>query len=146
MARVASARSNMLSRTGSVTPAARQAALAVGWSARVRTTVTRSGCLRKDSRLVLNEYMPFVTPLVFATLINVMSWAIGLEVTLAILGLVNLDIPTLGTMILGLIAGDWIDSEGRSFGILVMRFLQPEQEPDLPSTRVVRLADLTDGS
>jgi peptide/nickel transport system permease protein len=38
-------------------------------------------------------------PLVFATLINVMAWAIGLEVTLAILGLVNLDLPTLGTMI-----------------------------------------------
>ena len=50
-------------------------------------------------RLVLNEYMPFVAPLVFATLINVMSWAIGLEITLAILGLVNLDMPTLGTMI-----------------------------------------------
>jgi peptide/nickel transport system permease protein len=50
-------------------------------------------------RLVLKEYMPFVTPLVFATLINVMAWAIGLEITLAILGLVNLDIPTLGTMI-----------------------------------------------
>ncbi|MAT96107.1 MAG: peptide ABC transporter [Anaerolineaceae bacterium] len=50
-------------------------------------------------KLVLKEYMPFVTPLVFATLINVMSWAIGLEITLAILGLVNLDIPTLGTMI-----------------------------------------------
>jgi peptide/nickel transport system permease protein len=50
-------------------------------------------------RLVLKEYMPFVTPLVFATLINVMAWAIGLEVTLAILGLVNLDIPTLGTML-----------------------------------------------
>ena len=28
-----------------------------------------------------------------------MAWAIGLEITLAILGLVNLDIPTLGTMI-----------------------------------------------
>jgi peptide/nickel transport system permease protein len=49
--------------------------------------------------LVLKEYMPFVTPLVFATLINVMSWAIGLEITLAIIGLTNLDIPTLGTMI-----------------------------------------------
>jgi peptide/nickel transport system permease protein len=49
--------------------------------------------------LVLKEYMPFVMPLVFATLINVMAWAIGLEVTLAILGLVNLDIPTLGTML-----------------------------------------------
>ena len=50
-------------------------------------------------KLVLKEYMPFVTPLIFATLINVMSWAIGLEITLAILGLVNVDIPTLGTMI-----------------------------------------------
>jgi peptide/nickel transport system permease protein len=50
-------------------------------------------------KLVLKEYMPFVTPLVFATLINVMAWAIGLEITLAILGLVKLDIPTLGTMI-----------------------------------------------
>lgn len=50
-------------------------------------------------RLVLNEYMPYATPLVFSTLINNMSWAIGLEMTLAILGLVNMDIPTLGTML-----------------------------------------------
>lgn len=50
-------------------------------------------------RLVLNEYMPFATPLVFSTLINNMSWAIGLEMTLAILGLVNMSIPTLGTML-----------------------------------------------
>ena len=47
--------------------------------------------------LVLKEYMPFATPLVFSTLINNMSWAIGMEITLAILGLTNLDIPTLGT-------------------------------------------------
>ncbi|MFV8054589.1 hypothetical protein [Mycobacterium sp. 48b] len=39
-------------------------------------------------------------------------------------------------------AGDWIDSEGRAFGIIVMRFLQPERQPVVPSTRVVRLADL----
>lgn len=50
-------------------------------------------------KLVLNEYMPFATPLVFSTLINNMSWAIGMEMTLAILGLVNMDIPTLGTTI-----------------------------------------------
>jgi peptide/nickel transport system permease protein len=50
-------------------------------------------------RLVLNEYMPHATPLVFSTLINNMSWAIGLEMTLAILGLVNMNIPTLGTML-----------------------------------------------
>jgi peptide/nickel transport system permease protein len=47
--------------------------------------------------LVLKEYMPFAMPLVFSTLINNMSWAIGMEMTLAVLGLVNLDIPTLGT-------------------------------------------------
>ncbi len=50
-------------------------------------------------KLVLNEYMPFTMPLIFSTLINNMSWAIGLEITLAILGLVNLNIPTLGTML-----------------------------------------------
>jgi len=50
-------------------------------------------------RLVLNEYTPFAMPLIFSTLINNISWAIGLEMTLAILGLVNLNIPTLGTML-----------------------------------------------
>ena len=50
-------------------------------------------------KLVLNEYMPFTMPLIFSTLINNISWAIGLEITLAILGLVNLSIPTLGTML-----------------------------------------------
>lgn len=50
-------------------------------------------------KLVLNEYMPFAMPLIFSTLINNMSWAIGLEMTLAILGLVNMNIPTLGTML-----------------------------------------------
>lgn len=50
-------------------------------------------------KLVLNEYMPFAMPLIFSTLINNIAWAIGLEITLAILGLVNLNIPTLGTML-----------------------------------------------
>ena len=49
--------------------------------------------------LVLKEYMPFTTPLVFSTLINNMSWVIGLKITLAFLGLVNMEIPTLGTML-----------------------------------------------
>ncbi|PNV78855.1 MAG: peptide ABC transporter, partial [Dictyoglomus turgidum] len=40
-----------------------------------------------------------VIPIVFSTLINNMSWAIGMEMTLAILGLTNLEIPTLGTML-----------------------------------------------
>ena len=50
-------------------------------------------------KLVLNEYMPFAMPLIFSTLINNIAWAIGLEITLAFLGLVNLNIPTLGTML-----------------------------------------------
>jgi len=50
-------------------------------------------------RLVLNEYMPFAMPLIFSTLINNMAWAIGLEMTLAILGLVDLNMPTLGTVL-----------------------------------------------
>ena len=50
-------------------------------------------------RLVVNEYMPYATPLIFSTLINNMAWAIGLEMTLAILGLIDLAMPTLGTML-----------------------------------------------
>jgi peptide/nickel transport system permease protein len=50
-------------------------------------------------KLVLNEYMPFAMPLIFSTLINNIAWAISLEITLAYLGLVNLTIPTLGTML-----------------------------------------------
>jgi peptide/nickel transport system permease protein len=50
-------------------------------------------------KLIMREYMPFTMPLIFSTLINNMAWAIGLEITLAFLGLVNLTIPTLGTML-----------------------------------------------
>jgi len=53
----------------------------------------------KTLKIVLKEYLPFVMPLIFSTLINNMWWSIGTEITLAILGLTNLDIPTLGTMI-----------------------------------------------
>jgi peptide/nickel transport system permease protein len=50
-------------------------------------------------KLVLNEYLPFTMPLIFSTLINNIGFAIGLEITLAIIGLVDLMIPTLGTML-----------------------------------------------
>ena len=50
-------------------------------------------------KLVLNEYMPFAMPLIFSTLINNIGFAIGLEITLAIIGLVDLMTPTLGTML-----------------------------------------------
>lgn len=50
-------------------------------------------------KLVWNEYMPFTMPLIFSTLINNIGFAIGLEITLAIIGLVDLMTPTLGTML-----------------------------------------------
>lgn len=49
--------------------------------------------------LVSKEYIPFTIPLIFSTLINNLAWAIGTEIVLAILGLVRLEIPTLGTTI-----------------------------------------------
>ena len=62
-------------------------------------TRTARLCGTRTLPLVLKEYMPFATPLVFSTFINNMAWAIGLEMTLAIMGLTNLDIPTLGTLL-----------------------------------------------
>jgi peptide/nickel transport system permease protein len=49
--------------------------------------------------LILREYLPFTAPLILSTLINNIAWAISMEIVLAILGLVRLEIPTLGTML-----------------------------------------------
>ena len=45
----------------------------------------------------MKEYLPFTMPLIFSTFINNVGWAIGMEIVLAILGLVKMEIPTLGT-------------------------------------------------
>jgi hypothetical protein len=37
---------------------------------------------------------------------------------------------------------DWLDTEGRSFGLFVMRFLQLAGEPELPSVRRLTVAEL----
>jgi peptide/nickel transport system permease protein len=64
-------------------------------------------------RITLNEHLPFVLPIVFATTINNMLWSIGMEVTLGVLGLSNVTLPTLGTTIYwanqhqALVAGVW---------------------------------------
>ena len=50
-------------------------------------------------RLIANEYLLFVVPLTMATLIGNMIWVTGMEVTLAYLGLTDVTIPTLGTML-----------------------------------------------
>jgi peptide/nickel transport system permease protein len=60
-----------------------------------------------------HQHLPFVMPIVFATTINNMLWAIGMEVTLAILGLTSVTTPTLGSALYwanqhgALVAGVW---------------------------------------
>ena len=48
--------------------------------------------------LIFHEYLPHILPIVFATTINNMLWSLGLEITLSVLGLTSLDIPTMGTI------------------------------------------------
>ncbi|KFC66925.1 putative peptide ABC transporter, permease protein [Devosia sp. LC5] len=51
------------------------------------------------SKVLLEEHLPYVMPIVFATFMNNMLWSIGLEVTMAVLGFTNLNNPTIGTVL-----------------------------------------------
>ncbi|MCS6759606.1 MAG: ABC transporter permease [Candidatus Devosia euplotis] len=55
-------------------------------------------------KILLEEHLPYVMPIVFATFMNNMLWSIGLEVTLAVLGYTDLNQPTIGTVLY------WADS------------------------------------
>jgi peptide/nickel transport system permease protein len=63
--------------------------------------------------IIFKEHFPYVLPIVFATTINNMLWAIGMEVTLSILGVTNINYPTVGVVIYwanqhqALISGVW---------------------------------------
>jgi peptide/nickel transport system permease protein len=81
-----------------------------GWDARLirsqilslrerEFTHTAILCGTPTHRLILNEYIPFIIPLVLATFINHMAFVVGMEITLAFVGLTDLTIPTLGTML-----------------------------------------------
>ena len=67
----------------------------------------------RPSEIVLQEHLPYVLPIVFYTTMNNMTWSIGLEVTLSVLGFTNIDTPTVGVMIYwanqhtALVAGIW---------------------------------------
>ncbi|KUI43123.1 hypothetical protein AU197_24145 [Mycobacterium sp. IS-1590] len=37
---------------------------------------------------------------------------------------------------------DWLDTEGRPFGLFVLRFLRPDRDPELPAVRRIRLEEL----
>jgi peptide/nickel transport system permease protein len=50
-------------------------------------------------KVLLEEHLPYVMPIVFSTFMNNMLWSIGLEVTLAVLGLTNINTPTVGTVL-----------------------------------------------
>lgn len=50
-------------------------------------------------QLIIDEYLLYVVPLTMATLIGNMAWVTGMEVTLAYLGLTDVTIPTLGTVL-----------------------------------------------
>lgn len=50
-------------------------------------------------KIMFEEHLPYVMPVVFSTAMANMIWAIGLEVTLAVLGFTNINIPTVGTML-----------------------------------------------
>jgi peptide/nickel transport system permease protein len=64
-------------------------------------------------QILVEEHLPYVLPIVFATTMNNINWSIGLEVTLAVLGFTDINRPTIGMMIYwanqhtALVAGIW---------------------------------------
>ena len=64
-------------------------------------------------KIMLQEHLPYVMPIVFSTTMNNMNWSIGLEVTLAVLGFMDINAPTIGGMLYwanqhtAVVAGVW---------------------------------------
>ncbi|MFI4929490.1 MAG: ABC transporter permease [Burkholderiales bacterium] len=64
-------------------------------------------------RILVQEHLPYVMPIVFSTTMNNINWSIGLEVTLSVLGFTDINTPTIGSMIYwanqhtALVAGIW---------------------------------------
>jgi peptide/nickel transport system permease protein len=50
-------------------------------------------------KIMLEEHLPYVVPIIFSTFMANMIWSIGLEVTLAVLGFTNINNPTIGTVL-----------------------------------------------
>ena len=65
------------------------------------------------SQILLREHLPYVMPIVFYTTMNNLIWAIGLEVTLSVLGFTDINRPSVGGMIYwansssAMVAGVW---------------------------------------
>lgn len=64
-------------------------------------------------QILIRQHLPYVMPVVFFTAMNNLIWAIGLEVTLSVLGFSDINRPTVGGMIYwanqhqAIIAGIW---------------------------------------
>lgn len=67
----------------------------------------------RTGKILFREHLPYVMPIVFYTTMNNLIWAIGLEVTLSILGFSDINRPTIGGMIYwanahtAMVAGIW---------------------------------------
>ncbi|GLQ10422.1 peptide ABC transporter [Devosia yakushimensis] len=67
----------------------------------------------RTGQILFREHLPYVMPIVFFTTMNNLIWAIGLEVTLSILGFSDINRPTIGGMIYwanahsAMVAGIW---------------------------------------
>ena len=63
--------------------------------------------------ILLEQHLPYIMPIVFSTGLNNMNWSIGLQVTLAVLGFMDIETPTIGSMIYwanqhtAIVAGIW---------------------------------------
>ena len=49
--------------------------------------------------MLFRQHLPYVMPVLFFTAMNNLIWAIGLEVTLSVLGFSDINRPTVGGMI-----------------------------------------------
>jgi peptide/nickel transport system permease protein len=64
-------------------------------------------------QILRREHLPYVMPIVFYTTMNNLIWAIGIEVTLSVLGFTDVNRPTVGGMIYlanqhqAVVAGIW---------------------------------------
>jgi peptide/nickel transport system permease protein len=64
-------------------------------------------------RILVEEHLPYVLPIVFSTTMNNINWSIGFEVTLSVLGFTDINTPTIGVLIYwanqhtALVAGIW---------------------------------------
>ncbi|MEF2073687.1 ABC transporter permease [Consotaella aegiceratis] len=64
-------------------------------------------------QILFQEHLPYVLPIMFSTFMNNMIWSIGMEITLAVLGLTDIGAPTIGVTIFwanqytALTAGIW---------------------------------------